>query len=709
MRPSCTPRLTRRSSAALLFALVPAALLATGCSKSSEDCGPTAQAAGGAAATTTSGAGGGATTTTTGGHGGAASGCPKGLLACADACVDPKHDPSNCGGCGKACGKDQVCSSGACGLVCLGGATACAGACVDLVNDPKNCGACGTACKGGEVCSKGACGATCEGGTTNCGGVCTQLAVDPKNCGVCGTACPDGEVCSNGTCGIVCAGGTLKCGGACVDPELDPKNCGGCANQCPQGQLCWAGKCKLECAGGTIACGDVCADTSTDPKNCGACGTVCPAGEPCVSGVCGVECPPGLATCAGACSDTNVDPKNCGACGTACPGGANAVGVCAQAKCALVCQGSYRDCNGSALDGCEADVSSDPANCGLCGKVCGAVAHGTTKCGGSSCVLDKCDAGYADCNGSPTDGCEASITNDKNNCGGCGNVCAAGKICQASQCVVPLWSPIATQAGAALGTASAAAGLVAGQNKVVYFQSPSAGTAYTFDTATSQFTQQPPNPDICDCSNSGGLVAANGKLYFFAANARSFTYGQPGSWLTLTYPVPRADAVYGVVGNGIFVTGGHDQGNWHQLTTQRYDTVGASWQTGLASTVAPYSQGNGGGDGTYFYAWGGLFQKAMSVYDPGKNTWTQLAGEPPYPTFGQAAPLWRGKLLVMAQNNVGLAPFDTASRTWGALVPMPPGVAANTSIRIAVIPGNPDDLYLLVDTGTGVTVNKYLN
>ena len=53
-----------------------------------------------------------------------------------------------------------------------------------------------------------------------------------------------------------------------------------------------------------------------------------------------------------------------------------------------------------------------------------APANASAMCMGSSCDFE-CDAGFADCDGNKANGCEASITDDVKNCGGCGKVCGA--------------------------------------------------------------------------------------------------------------------------------------------------------------------------------------------------------------------------------------------------------------------------------------------
>ncbi|MBI4705680.1 MAG: hypothetical protein HY744_31700, partial [Deltaproteobacteria bacterium] len=212
--------------------------------------------------------------------------CVGGTTKCAGKCVDTQLDPANCGGCGKACGKEELCSAGQCDLQCVGGTTKCSGKCVDTLTDTANCGGCGKLCAKDQICTGGACALVCVGGTTKCAGKCVDTQLDPANCGGCGNACGPGWVCTAGVCGLVCGGGTTKCSGKCVDTQLDPANCGSCSNACAQGEVCANGKCELYCGGGLTKCSGKCVDTLTNPLHCGGCDKACGGGAKCANGAC---------------------------------------------------------------------------------------------------------------------------------------------------------------------------------------------------------------------------------------------------------------------------------------------------------------------------------------------------------------------------------------------------------------------------------------
>ena len=232
----------------------------------------------------------------------------------------------------------------------------------------------------------------CGPGATLCGGMCIPTSGDRMNCGACGHVCAAGEVCSEGACGTTCTGtASTRCGDECVDTMIDPAHCGTCDTACDTGLFCTGGHCMLSCGEFADRCGDVCTDVRTDPLNCGMCGHACD------------------------------DPPHSSP-------------TCMASTCGYTCDTGYGDCNGLATDGCEVELATDLMHCGSCPMVCPTPAHASPTCAAGACGY-TCDAGWADCNGLAVDGCEADLTLPSS-CGSC-TPCATGAMCVAGMCSMP--------------------------------------------------------------------------------------------------------------------------------------------------------------------------------------------------------------------------------------------------------------------------------
>lgn len=97
------------------------------------------------------------------------------------------------------------------------------------------------------------------------------------------------------------------------------------------------------------------------------------------------------------------------------------------------CPVGREDCDGDPSNGCESNVREDIANCGVCEAVC-ALPHAVSVCSAGTCVRARCEAGFADCDIAPANGCEAAL-NTSANCGVCGVGCEPGWHCAAGRCV----------------------------------------------------------------------------------------------------------------------------------------------------------------------------------------------------------------------------------------------------------------------------------
>ncbi len=300
------------------------------------------------------------------------------------------------------CASDDACAGSTLGPVC----DAATGRCVPCTPTTDRCPA-GQYCVAGmNRCASGCRNdAACTGSTSRCNPT-THACV----------ACLD-----NGGCSLsaVCVGN--ECVSACS-----------ASRPCPAGQGC--------CLAG-------CADTQSSTENCGGCGTRCvaPNATPvCRSGVCGVgSCTAPFANCDGDAAngcetDLRTSVTACGACGTPCASRANSTASCDAGTCRYTCTSGFGDCDGSAANGCETDTSTTPAHCGMCGRSC-ALPNATAGCALGACTVAACTPGFGNCNGNAADGCEVDVRTGIANCGMCGRVCTlanASPVCSAGTCAI---------------------------------------------------------------------------------------------------------------------------------------------------------------------------------------------------------------------------------------------------------------------------------
>jgi len=365
--------------------------------------------------------------------------------------LDP--DPENCGGCGLHCGPGTTCLSlnGLPGEGCVS-----VGTCYP--NESSNCflpdGGAGACCDRQCVVTAFDCGpvASCAGaadgdqcnlpfeqgdGTLGqcCGSVCMDLQ-DPDNCGICGVRCGAEAYCAGGYCHPL-----LDCalGGANSAPDSPPfEN---------------IGNCRTDAGALGACCGPICKDLGADPLNCGSCGGTCPVG-----GVCSRI---GLYACVDDGGALLSCPND-----APCPTGTNCVGG---ACFAPTCDGtqSFCDFNGEPGLCCGAQCTRGD-HCGVCpaGALPGPYGSSCIRDGGPACgpgavcpagticsiALEECISwtfcppslhtpGLRDCTlmgpsiyGQCCGDTCADLSQDPNNCGGCGVVCSTG-ICTSVGCL----------------------------------------------------------------------------------------------------------------------------------------------------------------------------------------------------------------------------------------------------------------------------------
>lgn len=205
------------------------------------------------------------------------------------------------------------------------------------------------------------------------------------------------------------------------------------------GASCYPTNDQKVCAGDCVSRDDPAVGCNT--SSCSPCALANAVAE-CGPAGCAIKsCDPGFADCNNEPADgceTNVsaDPAHCGSCGNDCAAGASSTNfTCDQGTCvASSCAPGTGDCNGD--NSCSTDLMTSVDNCGFCGNKC-ALPHATATCKAGLCALDSCEPGFLDCNGDATDGCEVDATTDVQNCGGCNIKCSTANgvsSCSGGQC-----------------------------------------------------------------------------------------------------------------------------------------------------------------------------------------------------------------------------------------------------------------------------------
>ncbi len=280
-------------------------------------------------------------------------------------------------------------------------------ACIPSIEDltPFPCandGTCprGLSCTPTVGCVRAAIDSPCVAGQTDCAGAANGAVCE---LGLCTVACDERRPCAAGrTCSVPASAGEGVCALACT-PE----------SACPPGLSCRPlgyGD-AMGCLGSTgrSSLGGPCARTT----DCEGAGTA----AMCLLGVCTTPCGPTRPCDPGrVCSGYRGD----GGCLPECTGGER----CAQGlECKALNFEGKKACIGSeaAVPSCSADMATDTANCGGCGRAC--ASREVCQAGECKCLGDRCGDTCTD------------FQNDPRHCGSCGHDCGTGA-CVAGQCEI---------------------------------------------------------------------------------------------------------------------------------------------------------------------------------------------------------------------------------------------------------------------------------
>jgi len=190
----------------------------------------------------------------------------------------------------------------------------------------------------------------------------------------------------------------------------------------------------------------------------------------------------------------------------------------------VVCPAGYGNCDGDPTNGCETDLTSDAAHCGACADACDDT-NAEPHCSDGVCAV-SCDEDFADCNDSADDGCETALASDADHCGWCGHDCGN------ATCSLGVCSPevVATDEG----SSSNQSRLVFDGTNFYWLTQPTMGSCRLLSTEQNGTTLQLHELPLAQCWMDSLAVDAT-NVYFSTRDQEIWRVAKAGDVASVIY------------------------------------------------------------------------------------------------------------------------------------------------------------------------------